>query len=219
VIDAQTEAPTADPGDRRRLWRELPILLVVAVCIAFVVRGFVVQTFWIPSGSMEHTLNINDRVLVNKMVYDFRDPHRGEVIVFTSPVSWRRSPNEKDFIKRVIGVAGDRVQCCDNGRVVVNGQPLAEPYLNSDDGAGGPSSPDSFNVVVPPGRLWVMGDNRMHSGDSRQQYVDTDHDVMASTIPVSSVIGRAFLLFYPISRSDWLTVPPTFDTVPSAPSG
>jgi signal peptidase I len=219
VIDTQTAPAPVARRSTGKLWRELAILLVAAVCVAFLVRGFVVQTFWIPSGSMEHTLNVNDRVLVNKLVYDFRDPRRGEVIVFTSPVSWRSSPDEKDFIKRVIGVGGDHVQCCRDGRVVVNGQPLAEPYLDADDGVGGPSSPDSFDVVVPPGRLWVMGDNRMHSGDSRQQYVTTDHDVMAATIPVSSVIGRAFVLFYPMGRSTWLTVPGTFKTVPSAPPG
>ncbi len=220
MIDTQTDAPPA-AGRRTssRLWREVPILIVVAVCVALLVRGYVVQTFWIPSGSMEHTLNVNDRVLVNKFVYEFRDPRRGEVIVFTSPVSWRTSPDEKDFIKRVIGVGGDRVRCCSNGRLVVNGQPLVEPYLDVDGGVGGPSSPDSFDVVVPEGRLWLMGDNRMHSGDSRQQWVDTNHDVLASTIPVSAVIGRAFALFYPTSRSEWLSVPPTFATVPSGPSG
>jgi signal peptidase I len=220
VIDTQTDTPPA-AGRRTssRLWREVPILIMVAVCVAFLVRGYVVQTFWIPSGSMEHTLNVNDRVLVNKLVYDFRDPRRGEVIVFTSPVSWRTSSDEKDFIKRVIGVGGDRVRCCSNGRLVVNGQPLVEPYLDADGGVRGPSSPDSFDVVVPKGRLWVMGDNRMHSGDSRQQWVDTNHDLLAATIPVSAVIGRAFALFYPAGRSAWLSVPPTFATVPSSPSG
>ena len=219
MIDAQTEAPPVVQRSRRNPWRELPILVVVAVCVAFLVRGFVVQTFWIPSGSMEHTLNVNDRVLVNKIVYDFRDPRRGEIIVFTSPVSWRSSPDEKNFIKRVIGVGGDRMQCCKSGRIVVNGQPLVEPYLDPDNGIGAPSSPDGFDVVVPAGRLWVMGDNRMHSGDSRQQYLDTDHDIGAATIPVSSVIGRAFVLFYPLGRASWLSVPPTFQTVPRGPSG
>lgn len=225
MIDEQIEAAGArdESGLRRRgrsaFWRELPILLIVAICVAFGIRAFVIQTFWIPSGSMEHTLNINDRVLVNKLVYDFRDPHRGEVIVFTSPVSWRSSPDETNFIKRVIGVGGDRVQCCTDGRLVVNGHPLVESYLDPDDGIGGPSSPDRFNVVVPKGRVWVMGDNRMHSDDSRQQYVNTNHDIMAATIPVSSVIGRAFVLFYPVGRADWLTVPSTFQGVPSAPSG
>ncbi len=222
MIDAQAEtAPSHSSRSRSRgrFWLETLILLVVAVCVAFVVRGFLVQTFWIPSGSMEHTLNINDRVLVNKLVYDFRPPRRGEIIVFTSPVSWRTAPDEKDFIKRVIGVGGDHVQCCADGEIMVNGRRLMEPYLDADGGANSPSSPDSFDVVVPPGRLWVMGDNRMHSGDSRQQYVSNDHDVQAATIPVSAVIGRAFVRFYPFGRMMWLSVPPTFASVPSAPSG
>src|SRR5262245_40248394 len=100
VIDEPTTKP------RSTLWRELPILLGVAVVVAVLVRAFVLQTFFIPSESMENTLLINDRVLVNKLVYDFRDPRRGEVIVFTSPVEWRTDQNEKDFIKRVIGVPG-----------------------------------------------------------------------------------------------------------------
>ncbi len=199
-------------------WREVPLLLAVAVAVALLVRAFVVQTFYIPSGSMEHTLEINDRVLVNKLVYDFRSPRRGEVIVFTSPVSWRTGPDETDFIKRVIGVGGDHVVCCDaNGRIMVNGVALDEPYLDNDAGAGAPASPDPFDATVPAGRLWVMGDNRFFSGDSREQYLRT-HDPVASTITVSSVIGRAFVLFWPLSRAKWLEVPPGFAAVP-APAG
>ena len=119
MIDDQAEETTKKRGS---FWRELPILLGVAIVVAILVRAFVLQTFYIPSESMEHTLNINDRVLVNKLVYDFRDPRRGEIVVFNSPQSWRGDPSETDFIKRVIGVGGDRVVCCDaQHRLTVNG--------------------------------------------------------------------------------------------------
>jgi signal peptidase I len=189
--------------------------LGVAVFVAILVRAFVLQTFFIPSGSMEHTLNINDRVLVNKLVYHFRAPSRGEVVVFDSPTSWRTLPDEKDFIKRVIGVPGDHIVCCDaQGRITVNGVALDEPYLNADAGPDAPSSPNKFDIVVPPGRLWVMGDNRFFSGDSRQQYLNTG-SVVTSTIPMTSVVGRAFVLFWPLGRIGWLAVPATFDRVPA----
>ena len=111
----------------------------MAIVVAVLVRAFVLQTFFIPSESMEHTLNINDRVLVNKLVYDFRDPRRGEIIVFNAPADWRTDPTEEDFIKRVIGVGGDHVVCCDaQRRLMVNGDALDEPYLYQDDAAGRP---------------------------------------------------------------------------------
>jgi signal peptidase I len=210
VIDERTSKP------RNSFWRELPILLGVAIVVAVLVRSFVVQTFFIPSASMEHTLNIDDRVLVNKLVYDFRDPERGEIVVFSAPMDWRTNPTEEDFIKRVIGVPGDHVVCCDDdGRITVNNYPLNEDYLYRDD-SGGADTPsrDEFDVLVPEGRLWVMGDHRSQSGDSRENYVTHDEDVVQATIPVDSVIGRAFVLFWPFSRWDWLSVPDTFDAIP-----
>jgi len=212
VIDEQTQR-------RSTFWRELPILLGVAIVVAILVRAFILQSFYIPSESMEHTLNINDRVLVNKLVYDFRDPRRGEIIVFNSPDSWRGDPSETDFIKRVIGVGGDHLVCCDpQHRLEINGHPLDEPYLNQDGGAGLPSSPDAFDITVPAGRLWVMGDNRFHSGDSREQYIHT-HDVVVSTISVKAVVGRAFVIFWPFGRAGWLSVPKSFDSIPNSGGG
>lgn len=215
VIDEQEAAAAPAKRNGNSFWRELPILLAVAVVVAVVVRAFVLQTFYIPSESMQNTLQINDRVLVNKLVYDFRSPHRGEIIVFEAPASWRNNPAEKDFIKRVIGVGGDRVVCCDSQhRIMVNGHPLNEPYLYRDnDGIADPASDEEFDITVPKGRLWVMGDHRLASGDSRQQYKQTKQ-IDASTISENAVIGRAFVVFWPLSRARWLTVPKTFDGIP-----
>jgi len=216
VIDEET--PKQQPKSGSFL-REMPILLGVAIVVAILVRAFLLQTFFIPSGSMEQTLDINNRVLVNKLVYDFRDPRRGEIVVFNSPEAWRTSPDEKDFIKRVIGTGGDHVVCCDpQQRLVINGVALNEPYLDKvdapDDAA---AAPEPFDIVVPQGRLWVMGDNRYHSADSLDQYQRSEQDIQAATISVKSVIGRAFVLFWPFNRWDWLTVPSGFDKIPDAP--
>jgi signal peptidase I len=212
VIDEHTNRRT------NTFWRELPILVVVAFVVALLVRFFVLQTFYIPSESMEHTLDINDRVLVNKVVYKFREPDRGEIVVFKSPEAWRSDPAEEDFIKRVIATGGDRVVCCDDQhRLVVNGHSLDEPYLYRDiDGTADPASEEPFDVTVPKSRLWVMGDHRSHSGDSRERFLRTK-DPQASTIPADSVVGRAFVVFWPLSRSKWLGVPPTFEGVPARP--
>jgi signal peptidase I len=218
VTVVQTK-PATKRKSNSSFWRELPILLGAAIVVAILVRTFVLQTYYVPSPSMTHTLNVNDRVLVNKLAYDFRDPHRGEVIVFHSPVSWRQTPDEKVFVKRVIGTPGDHVVCCDNttGELTINGVAIKEPYLNHDTYEKN-AAPEAFNITVPAGRLWVMGDNRYDSADSLENYeTSPTHDITISTIPINSVIGRAFVLFWPVSRATWLTVPSTFNDIP-APS-
>ena len=211
MIDEQTEKR------RNSFWRELPILLGVAILVAVLVRAFVLQTFYIPSPSMEHTLNVLDRVLVNKLVYDFRDPKRGEIIVFKAPTEWQSGAEGEDFIKRIIGVPGDHVMCCDaQKRLVINGTSLDEPFIYRDaDGTQDPAADQSFDITVPAGRLWVMGDHRSQSGDSLEHYEETK-DINRSTIEESSIVGRAFTIFWPLSRATWLSVPKEFNNIPDA---
>ena len=226
---------------RRRLsaWQELPILIVVALAIALVIKSFVVQPFFIPSSSMENTLLIGDKVLVNKLVYHFRGIDRGDIIVFNGTGSWNPpapvsqpsadpivraydvtlgplftsiaglfgTPADQgtDYVKRVIGLPGDHVACCNaQGLVTVNGVPLHESsYLYP----GAAPSAIRFSVTVPAGRLWVMGDNRAVSDDSRLRQGDPGF----GTIPENEVIGRAFVIVWPPSRWRTLPIPSTFD--------
>ncbi|WP_051969899.1 signal peptidase I [Kitasatospora azatica] len=212
---------------RRSLLRELPIIAVVALLIALTLKTFFVQVFVIPSGSMEQTIQIGDRVLVDKLTPWFGStPHRGDVVVFKDPGGWLEnerhpdtdgavtkgvkevfsyvgllpSSSEQDLIKRVIGVGGDTVVCCDDrGRITVNGKPIDEPYL----APGNPPSRTPFRVTVPPGRLWVMGDHRDLSADSRYHMTGPDQ----GTVPLSNVVGRAFLIAWPLGRFQGVTQP------------
>ncbi|HSP37621.1 MAG TPA: signal peptidase I [Frankiaceae bacterium] len=231
--DAPQAAASGTKKKQRPLSHELPVLLVVAIALALLLKAFVVQAFYIPSGSMERTLLIQDRVLVNKVVYRFRDVHRGEIVVFngsgtgftqsesvippaTNPVQrFGRTvqrvigvgaPGERDFVKRVIAVGGDTVACCDaQGRVTVNGVPLDEPYIfeNSPLVDGGRIFPAR---KVPPGDLWVMGDHRGDSMDSRY----------SGFVPQNRVIGRAFVRVWPVKRFAVLRVPATFSNTHAA---
>ena len=215
MIDEQTEKR------RGSFWRELPILLGVAILVAVLVRAFVLQTFYIPSPSMEHTLNVLDRVLVNKLVYDFREPRRGEIIVFEAPEAWQSGAEGEDFIKRIIGTPGDTVSYDDDeGKLRINGVPLDEPYIYRDaDGTQDDPADQDFKVTVPEGRLWVMGDHRAASGDSLEHYQDSAKQdepgkVQEATIPEDSIVGRAFTVFWPVGRATWLSVPDGFEAIP-----
>ena len=209
MIDEQTDK------SRNSFWKELPILLGVAILVAVLVRAFVLQTFFIPSPSMENTLQIDDRVLVNKLVYDFRSPKRGEVVVFKAPTSWSGNPDGEDFIKRVIGIGGDHVVCCDEqGRITINGVALDEPYLYSVGGERDQPADQDFDVTVPRGRLWVMGDHRSASGDSLQHWQQSGEDVQEAPIPEDRLVGRAFTIFWPLDRARWLSVPEQYGPIP-----
>jgi signal peptidase I len=221
----------------RSFWRELPVLIVIALVIALVIKSFVVQAFFIPTSSMEDTLDIGDKVLVNKLVYHFRSIQPGDVVVFNGDGSWEpvpaaapansdpvvrlydatlgrlyhsilglfgTAPGQEDFIKRVIGVPGDHVACCNvNGDVTVNGVALHEQsYLFPGD----TPSTQRFSITVPPGRLWVMGDHRSVSWDSRGHMQDPGD----GTVPENMVIGRAFMIVWPPSRWRILPIPSTF---------
>ena len=239
-------------GKRSSFWRELPVLLVVAIVLAVLIKTFLVQAFFIPSSSMEKTLHgcdgcSGDRVLVNKLTYRFHDPRPGDIVVFKGPPSWQDTPefqssepsnvvskffraigqaigvaqpSQKDFVKRVIAVGGQTVACCDaHGNVTVDGRSLNETYIyqnspviNSTQCATG----RKFGpYTIPKGRMWVMGDHRDDSSDSRCHVTDQYH----GTIGVSDVIGKAFVTVWPPSRWTTLGTPATFKDSDAASQG
>lgn len=215
----------------RSIWRFLRDVLVIflaALVLSFLVKTYLVRSFYIPSGSMEHTLEINDRVIVNELVPGLVPLHRGDVVVFADPGGWlspleaatpATGPVDKVLstiglaphdgtgylIKRVIGLPGDTVTCCDDfGHMSVNGVPLDEPYITvlPDETR---ASRDDFTVTVPDGSLWVMGDNRYNSRDSRYNRDKPGEGF----VPLSDVAGRAAVISWPSSRWTWLDNYPT----------
>jgi signal peptidase I len=201
-----SEPRPAEQEERGSFLRELPVLFIVALAVAIVLKTLVVQAFFIPSSSMEPTLEPGDRVLVQKVVYG---PDRGDVIVFSDPqgragpdrgivggfVHWLSStlgierPEHEDFIKRVIGLPGETVELRD-GRLYVDGVRIHEPYLK-----GAIDTRDYGPVRVPEGALFVLGDNRLNSNDSR---------FGLGVVPVDKVVGRAFAIVWPPSRVGWI---------------
>ena len=207
---------------RRRLRRVQAFVVVGLLVMMTTVRGIMFQAFSIPSVSMESTLLVGDRVLVNKLSFDVGSVQRGQVVVFDgagsfvpertdSPGLFSRilgviglNNGEDDYVKRVIGLPGDRVACCDaQGRLTVNGVPLDEPYLFELD----LPSRDQFNILVPPGRVWVMGDHRSRSADSRAHLGDPG----GGTVPIDKIVGRAVAIVWPLGRAKWLPIPESFE--------
>lgn len=211
---------------QRSFWKELPILIGVALLLTLIIQTFIARVFVIPSESMEQTLHgcpgcYGDRVLVDKLVYRFGDPEPGEVVVFQRPDTWNRSefsanrssngfvswlqdvgaafglasPNEDDVVKRIVAVGGQTVECCDEkNRVLVDGKPLDEPYIYWMPGT---NTQEEFpRITVPEGMLWVLGDNRNNSCDSRCQGGGGEKGL----VPVDNVIGKVRYIVLPPSR-------------------
>ncbi|MEV7600056.1 signal peptidase I [Kitasatospora sp. NPDC089797] len=235
--DRRRSARRAARRRKRSLLREFPLIIMVALVVALLMKTFLIQVFVIPSGSMEQTIQVGDRVLVDKLTPWFgSEPQRGDVVVFKDPGGWLEgdhkppadgpvlgpakdvlafvgllpSDNEQDLIKRVIGVGGDTVECCDAlGRLSVNGRAVEEPYL----AAGNPPSRQPFKVQVPKGRLWVMGDHRDVSADSRFHMGNPGQ----GTVPLGDVVGRAFLITWPLDRLHQLDEPGSLSALSAAP--
>lgn len=200
------------------LFRELPILVIVALAVSLVIKTLLVQFFYIPSGSMENTLQINDRVAVNKVPFVSKAIGRGDVVVFRDPDNWLPEPYAIDenkylakakealvavgvlpnpakqyLVKRVIGIAGDKVECCSkNKKLMINSVEITEPYIFS----GNLASDTNFNVTVPSGKLWVMGDHRGASADSRFH----QEDINKGMVPTSKVTGKVVGIIWPLKN-------------------
>jgi signal peptidase I len=224
--DEKGSAKARKPAKKTSFWKELPILIGIALVLTFLIQTFVARVYVIPSGSMEQTLHgcpgcTGDRILVDKLTFDFTDPKPGDVVVFKGPPGWSESefnvqesknvvvrwlrqfgssvgigaPPEYDLVKRVIAVGGQTVSCCDHNRVVVDGRPLNEPYVYWMPGMDLNQAPFK-PVTIPKGDLWVMGDNRNNSDDSRFQAGGGIHGV----VPESDVIGVARTIIWPPGR-------------------
>ncbi|MDP1851255.1 MAG: signal peptidase I [Candidatus Planktophila sp.] len=210
------------------IFRELPFLVVVALVVSLLAKTFIVQFFYIPSGSMENTLQIQDRVAVNRLPFLSKNISRGDVVVFRDPANWLPeasdnssspiiakiktglvavgvlpNPAKQYLVKRVIGVAGDHVVCCTkDGLITVNGTPITEPYIF----AGNAPSDLNFDVTVPKRKIWVMGDHRGASADSRYH----QDDINKGMVPISRVTGRVFAVIWPLKSAAYI---PQIDVV------
>ncbi|PRY69941.1 signal peptidase I [Glaciihabitans tibetensis] len=209
-----------------RFARDILLIFLAALLISFLIKTFLIRSFYIPSESMEQTLVLNDRIIVNELTPDLVPISRGDVIVFQDPGNWlqpqpvvEKNPlaaaidsalgfvglsatdSNDHLIKRVIGLPGDHVICCDEfGRLTVNGTALEEPYTQLKDGFTD-ASPETFDIVVPEDSLWVMGDNRYQSADSAYHHAnEPGHEY----VPYDDVVGRAFVVSWPLSRWAWL---------------
>jgi len=228
--DGSDRSDDASRKQQRSFWKELPMLIGIALVLALLIKTFLVQAFSIPSDSMQNTLQVGDRVLVDKLTPWFGStPTRGEVVVFHDPGGWlpenpppssnpvvrglqktlsfiglMPSAEEKDLIKRVIGVGGDTVSCKGTGPVMVNGKALDEPYVFAGNTPCSPETP--FTVHVPKGRIWVMGDHRQDSLDSRFHRDKPG----GGTVSDKQVVGRAIIVAWPVNRWNWLDIPGTF---------
>ena len=222
-----TDAASSPSEKRRRgIWtflRDVLIIIVIAALVSFLVKTFVVRSFYIPSGSMEKTLLVNDRILVDELTPRWNDYARGDVVVFEDPGGWLGAPAPKEqgpaileaidsfltliglstsdsedhLVKRLIGLPGDHVVCCNAlGQIEINGAPIDElGYLNLPDGDTAASN-EPFDVTVPDDSIWVMGDNRDRSQDSRA-HIDLPS---GGFVPLDNVVGRAFVLTWPLNR-------------------
>jgi signal peptidase I len=221
----------AEPESNKKampVWQETLLLLGTALVLALVIKTLFLQAFYIPSGSMRETLEVNDRILVQKVSYWFGDVERGDIVVFDDPAGWlpRESgesngnavtkglakiglfPTGGHLVKRVIGVGGDTV-ACEDGEVLVNGTALDEDeYVTLPRKA----CTTAWTVEVPEGRIWVMGDNRNQSADSRVHLGDEG----GGAIPVDDVVGKVFVVVWPIGHWDFITRPDTFDALDEA---
>lgn len=231
LAEPDDEADEEDRGGFLRALRETAIIVVSALILSALVRAFLVQAFFVPSSSMEDTLLISDRIIASKITTSISGVQRGEIVVFKDPGGWLPEPpppegglrgairtgltfiglipsdSGKDLVKRVIGLGGDRVQCCDaEGRILVNGIALDEPYII------GPTTQVLFDIVVPPDSMFVMGDNRGNSRDSRFHL-----EQASGSVPVGNVVGRVVLVVWPFNRLATEPIPEVFGSIP-APS-
>lgn len=229
-------------GAGKVVW-ETVVLLVVAVGLALVVKTFFLQAFYIPSGSMEPGLTVNDRILVQKPSYWFGgEPQRGDVVVFDDPGGWLTAgedvgpqsavasvlakiglyPTGGHLVKRVVGVGGDTIVCCDaEGRISVNGVPLdQDDFIAPQQDCDGPMAGcRGWETTVPEGSLFVMGDNRDESADSSFHLCrprDAECDPSDAFVPVDLVVGKVFALVWPLGHAKFLHRPETFESVPDA---